>query len=144
MRESVLVRYFAAYVQSAQSERFIDGVDSAFANRVHKSIIKHSSVAVAAWERILIRTNNRYETGEELLRQLGLVEPVESKPTRLRVLTGSIKSDDARIRDAASLGLSFLDDPTALPALRAAYSAEHETWLRGNFNLVIDQLEEAT
>ena len=139
--EGALVRRFESYVREAQDERFIDGMESAFATRVHDSILLNGSVAVAAWERILLRTGNMYETGEELLRQLGLVEHTVSHSARLRVLTDSANSADARIRDAASLGLSFLDDPSALPALRSAYSSEKESWLQENFKLVIDQLE---
>ena len=141
MLESTLVWRFEEFVQTARNEQFADGMDSTFASRVHDSILHHGSVAVAAWERMLMRTGNMYETGEELLRQLGLSEHVASKPTRLRVLMDSTTSNDARIRDAASLGLAFLDDPAALPAVRQAYAAEQQPWLRESFNLVIAQLE---
>ena len=81
------------------------------------------------WERILLRTDNAYETGEELLRQLGLLKHAQSHNSRLRVLTDSLGNPDPRIRDTASLGLSFLHDPAALPKLRSAYSTDNQETL---------------
>ena len=141
LREGALVSLFESYVRDASDERFEDGMGSTFAARVHDSVLRNGSVAVAAWERVLLQTGNVYETGEELLRQLGLIDHTPSHYLRLSVLTDSVTSFDKRIRDAASLGIAFLDDPSALPALRVAYSTENETWLKENLKLVIDQLE---
>lgn len=138
--ESELARRFALFVCDAENERFEDGMGSEFANRVRESIVNYGPVAVAAWERVLWRMENANETGEELLRQLGLIEHHPSHARRLRVLKDSLKSPDSRIRDAASLGLSFLDDTSALLALQSAYGRETEGWLKENLKLVIDQL----
>lgn len=138
--ESELAMRFTLFVCDAENERFEDGMDSVFANRVRESIVNYGPIAVAAWERVLWRMENANETGEELLRQLGLIEHHSSRARRLRVLKDSLKSPDSRIRDAASLGLSFLDDTSALLALRSAYRRETESWLKENLKLVIDQL----
>ena len=58
------------------------------------------------------------------------------------MLTASLKHDEPRIRDAAGLGLSFLDDPSALPALLEAHSSESQRWLRDGLGMVIAQLEQ--
>lgn len=138
--ESELAGRFVLLVRDAENERFEDGMGSEFATRVHESIVNYGPVAVAAWERVLWRMGNANETGEELLRQFGLIEHEPSRERRLRVLRDSLKSPDSRIRDAAGLGLSFLDDPSMLPALRAAHKSETEEWLKDNLKLVIDQL----
>ncbi len=138
--ENELARRFAFFVYEAENERFEDGMGSEFATRVHESIVNYGPVAVTAWERVLWRMENTNETGEELLRQFGLIEHRPSRARRLRVLKDSLKSPDSRIRDAASLGLSFLDDTSALIALESAYSVETEGWLKENLKLVIDQL----
>ena len=139
--ESRLVLEFGLYVRQAQKETFADGTDSIFAERVHESVRKHGATAVAAWERTLRNTNNAFETGEELLRQLGNLVHTPYHRARLRTLTDFITYPDPRIRDAAGLGLSSLDDPSALPKLQEAYSQEREGWLRQNLKLVIEQLE---
>lgn len=136
-----LIKQMESYVREACNERFVDGMDSKFGNRVRQSIAHHGSAAVAAWERVMLHTGNRNETGEELLRVLGLMQHAPSHDGRLRLLTVSLKHRDPRLRDAAGLGLSFLDDPSALPALREAHSSESERWLRDGIGLVIAQLE---
>ncbi len=137
--ESELAGKFVLFVHNAENEYFEDGMGSEFATRVHESVVNYGPVAVAAWERILWRMENTNETGEELLRQFGLIEHEPSRERRLRVLKDSLKSSSPRIRDAAGLGLSFLDDPSALPALQTAHETENEGWLRDNLKLVIEQ-----
>ena len=141
LRENDLVEEFGYYVLAARNEQFEDGMSSNFAVFVHESIRYNGLAAVYAWERVLHRYGNVYETGEELLRQLGLLQHVPSHEVRLNVLIDNLDSPDPRIRDAAGLGLSFLDDPNALSPLRVAYQSETESWLRRNLNLVINQLE---
>ena len=139
--ETRLVREFDTYVEQAQEETFADGMDSTFADHIHQSIQTYGATAVAAWERTLRKRNNAYETGEELLRQLGIIKHTPSQRARLNLLTDELTSPDPRIRDAAGLGLSFLEDPVALRKLREAYEKEQETWLRRNLRQVIRQLE---
>ncbi len=140
-REHVLTAEFGSHVRDARNERFEDGMSSTFADRVNESIQTHGSAAVTAWGRVLSRYGNVYEAGEELLRQLGLLHHVPSHNVRLQLLVDNLNSSDPRIRDAAGLGLSFLDDPIALAPLREAYQAESAPWLRESFKLVIDRLE---
>ena len=141
--EGQLAARFEGYVAAAGSERFSDGMDSLFADRVRESVLAYGPVAVAAWERAVLKCRNRNETGEELMRQLGLLRDAKSHAARLRVLVDALARPDARVRDAAGIGLSLLDDPLALPKLRAAYDSETEGWVRNGIALVIDGLEEA-
>lgn len=66
--DNALLQQMDTYVRAAANERFADGMTSRFANRVHQSIADHGSAAVAAWAHTMRHTDNRYETGEELLR----------------------------------------------------------------------------
>lgn len=141
LRQNDLAAELGSCVKAARYERFEDGMSSTYANCVHESFQKHGSFAVTAWERVLHRYGNLYETGEELLRQFGLLQHGPSHKVRMHVLMENLNSSDPRIRDAAGLGLSFLDDPMALTSLREAYQAESEPWLRESLKLVIDQLE---
>ena len=142
--ETRLVQDFLIHVRQAREEIFADGMDSHFGRLVHKSIAEYGGTAVAAWERVLHIRRNAFETGEELLRQLGLNRHRNSHAPRRRVLTDSLTFEDPRIRDAAGLGLSFLNDRDTLPDLRSAKSRETEDWVREGLQLVIDQLESPT
>ena len=141
--EGQLAARFESYVAAAANERFSDGMGSHFADRIHGSVLEYGPVAVAAWERAVLKCRNRNETGEELMRQLGLLRDMRSHASRLRVLVDALARPDARVRDAAGIGLSLLEDPLALPKLRAAYDSETEPWVRDGIALVIDELEEA-
>ena len=138
-----LASEFELYIHQAQGETFADGMSSTFTDRVLESIKKHGPAAVRAWEQIVIKTGNTHETGEELLRQLGILMDHPSHEARLQTLANFLEHPDPRMRDAAGLGLSFLDDPKALPLVGKALSQEQELWLKGNLALVIKQLEHA-
>ena len=142
--EDSITSEFELYVRQAGNETFTDGMDSTFANHVHESIRLHGAAAVNTWEEVLRRTGNTYETGEELLRQFGLIKDEGSHQARLQVLVKSLSNSDPRIRDAAGLGLSFLEDPSILPELQEAHSREQEEWLKDNLDLVIQQLDPST
>ena len=141
LREASLVREFDLYIGQGRDEVFQDGMDSIFGLRVCDSVRKNGTMAVFAWGRILRKIDNAHETGEEILRQLGILDDPPTHNARLRLLTDSLQLPDPRIRDAAGLGISFLDDPAALPRLRSAYRQETETWVRRNLKMVIDHLE---
>lgn len=53
-----------------------------------------------------------------------------AKVEALAFLTGLLRSNDASTRDAALLGISLLDDPRSVPALREALARESRTLLR--------------
>ena len=61
----------------------------------------------------------------------------------MNLLTDTLKSERERIRDAASLGLSFLEDSSALTHLLDARRNETVPWLMKNLDLVIEELEQA-
>ena len=132
---------FKDYVHQAQGEIFADGMNSTFSDRVHQSIKEHGPIAVSIWEQVINETGNASETGEEFLRQLGILRDCPSHEARLQTLANCLEHPDPRIRDAAGLGLSFLDDAKALPMLKNAHTREAEPWLKRNFAQVIEQLD---
>ena len=139
--ELELTLEFRNHVHQAQGENFTDGTNSTFSDRIHQSIREHGPIAVRIWEQIIDETGNAYETGEEFLRQLGILRDHPSHEARLQTLANRLQHPDPRIRDAAGLGLSFLDDARALPMLKDAHNREEEPWLKRNFAQVIEQLE---
>ena len=128
-------------IDKAQGEIFTDGMDSTFADRIHQSIREQGTIAVNIWQQVINETGNEHETGEEFLRQLGILKDCPSHEARLQTLANFLDHPDPRIRDAAGLGLSFLDDAKALLMLKNAHTREVEPWLKRNFAQVIEQLE---
>lgn len=128
--------------REARDEFFEDGMESSFSSTLKPIIQKYGDNAVAEIDRILASGKADIEVEGEVLRQLGLVEHESSRQHRLGILLRYIRSDVIQFRDAASIGLSALDDPAAIPALREAVEDEGSPLLRQNLQLVLSQLED--
>ena len=136
-----LYAQFREILREAEGAAFFDGMNSPLAEKTGRIIALNGDCAVEALKRILDVCQNEIESVEEILRQVGLLQDEPTRRQRLNLLTGMLASREARIRDAASLGLSFMADPTALNALCAARQAETENWVGTNLSLAIKQLD---
>ena len=136
-----LCRQFQQIIRESKGEAFFDGMNSPLAEKTERIIATNGEIAVEALQQTLNKHQNEIESVEEILRQVGLLQDKQTYRHRLNLLTAMLSSRQARIRDAASLGLSFMEDPEALSALYAAQQAETVDWVRKNLSLVIDQLE---
>ena len=135
-----LTQELVGYINAARNERFEDGMESRFSERVRKSILNGGSEAVRAWAHVLTLRDNAHETTEEFLRIIGYLKDQQSHEKRREVLTGMLRRGEPAIRDAAGLGLAALDDPTTLPAVREALDAETEEWVRKGLRQVAEHL----
>ena len=135
-----LTQELVGYINAARNERFEDGMESRFSERVRKSILSGGADAVRAWAHALAIKNNAHETTEEFLRIIGNLKDQKSHEKRREVLTGMLRHGEPAIRDAAGLGLAALDDPTTLPALKEALDLEPEEWVRKGLRQVAEQL----
>ena len=133
---------FREFVLQAQHETFTDGMNSRFADRIQDSIRDHGIDAVSAWKKVIGETDNVYETCEEFLRQIGRADDDVSHKARMLVLLDHLEHANPRIQDAALIGLSSLDDASALPMLRKMYARETATWMMHNIRQVIEQFEQ--
>ena len=141
LQEEQLVSRFNTLLHEAAEQVFSDGMESAFSHGITIAIESYGDIAVAAIARLIDADRADVETLGELLRQLGSIEDHRTHRSRLAILLGRIRSLDPRIRDASSLGLAALDDPVALEAVQKAWGREASAQLRGNLQLVIDQLQ---
>ena len=57
-----LTQEFVRYINEARNERFEDGMESRFSERVRKSILSGGNSAVSAWAQALTLGDNAYET----------------------------------------------------------------------------------
>lgn len=126
----------------APEERFEDGMDSDFSRTLVSLIEMYGGLAVAELSQYLTTEVPNEEVVGEALRWIGAIDHPESHQERSFLLQKALQSSGARIRYAAALGLSRMDDPSAIPALRAAIGGERHEKLRRYFQRVLDQLEQ--
>ena len=98
---SELAHAFARRVRNAENERLEDDMDSMFTSYISESAVNYDPMVVIAKERVVRQMGNAHETGQELLRQFGLIERAPSHERRLQVLKDSLDSPDPTIRYAA-------------------------------------------
>ena len=125
----------------AVEEVFVDGMESVFSRNLHTVIRSHRDMAIDAIDRVLRFDQPSAEVAGEALRQVGFVDDPPSHQRRLALILDHLDSSDPRIRDAASVGITALDDPVAIPRLREALLRENLPRLRRNLQLVLDQLK---
>ena len=135
-----LTQEFVRYINEARNERFEDGMESRFSERVRKSILSGGTNAVSAWAQALTFRDNAYETTEEFLRIIGDMRDQESHEKRREVLTTMLQHGKPAVRDAAGLGIAALNDPSTLPGVKEALDAESEEWVRRGLRQVAEQL----
>lgn len=127
--------------RGAIDETFEDGMDSSFSMRLHRIILDYGMGAVDALEKVLDGAN--VGVAEEALRQIGYIDDPGTHRARLLLLEGALKSPNADIRDAASIGIEAMDDPAAIESLRAAIENEPDAQLRQYLHDVLAQLQDA-
>lgn len=122
-------------------ETFEDGVQGDFSTKLMGMIEQFGSIAISAMEQIARRDNKHIEASAEALRWIGLIDNPPTHNHRLRLLMKSLDSKWPAMRDAAILGISYLDDPKAKDALVRAMEQEPIPSLRDDIESVIKQLE---
>ena len=136
-----LAERFSRIIADARGRTFYDGMDSQLADNVRAAIIENGLPAIDALSQVLDSHGSEVETCDEIIRQVGLLSDAPTHRARLNLLADLLASPQARFRDAAALGLSFLEDPDALPYLRAAKEREPNAWLAENLEQAIEELE---
>ena len=126
---------------AASEEVFEGGFDSNFSLTLVALVHTYGRVAIEALDQA-IRFERNFEVKAEAIQQIGSIEDWRTHHLRLAILLHQLESEDARIRDAASIGVADMDDPSAIQAVREALDRETSTSLRRNLGLVLGQLEE--
>lgn len=132
---------FRQAISEAKGEQFFDGIASPLAEATRDIVTVNGPIAVEALQQVLNIQHDELAGIEEILRQIGLLQDESTHQSRLRLLADILASPQEQIRDAAMLGLSFLEDKAALPYLRQALQRESAPWLKKNLEMVIEQLE---
>ena len=125
----------------ARWESFEDGVESNFSLALVSFIEEHGRVAMEAVDFFIRAGSESDEAVAEALRWLGhMGDQHITYAYRFHVLLKNLAHRSPLVRDGALLGLSFLDDQRAIPAIEEAMRNEECTALREDMGQVIQQL----
>jgi hypothetical protein len=137
----IITQNLQAWFEIGKQEVFEDGMESSFSLGLTTIIHKFGNLAVEALSSLMLRRETDDRVVSEAMRWLGLLDDPETYRSRLLLLERSLRSPSPRVRDGAALGLSYLDDPYAIPSLQHAIQSESVRGLRENLQQVLEQLE---
>ena len=132
---------FVELFRSAANEVFHDGMDNSFRQEAGLAIEVYGDVAVRALQRAVHDGSCDVEVIEESLRLLGDIDDVRTHHARLAVLVDELGSENARVRDAASVGIASLGDPGAAYSVRCAIERERSSRVRRNLESALSALD---
>lgn len=130
-----------ALFEAAKEQNFEDGMESEFSKGLVDVVKNYGVAAIEALAPLIIDEKVNPEVASEALRWLGRINHPVSYHRRLWLLERSLRCSSARVRDGATLGLAFLDDPHAITYLRQAIQQEKISELRADMEQVLAQLE---
>ena len=128
-------------IAEAREEVFTDDWESAFSIGLTRLIHRCGEGTIQAITGYIICTHTNIEVVGEIMRVLGGIKHPATQDSRVTLLLAGLRSPDPRVRDAASLGISALDDSHLLAAVQAAAARETIPELRKDLQQVADQLE---
>lgn len=127
--------------EAAKEQNFEDGMESEFSKGLLDLVKGYGADAIEVLAPLIIDEKVNQEITSEALRWLGHIDHPPSHRHRLWLLERSLHCSSARVRDGATLGLAFLDDPHAITYLRQAIQQEKIAELRADMEQVLAQLE---
>ena len=140
-KQEMLPNMLANLFYNARDEVFESGMNSRFSEGLHRIILEHGIAAIEQLRDIILSDNASTDVADEALRQLGRVDDAKTYDARLSLLESALKSDDLSIRNAAAIGIDYMEDPRAIPNLERAAKREQPEWFRQYLNDVITQLK---
>lgn len=131
-----------ALFMSARDLFFEDGIENDFSKGLFGIIQTFGTEVMPDISRLILSKDVNADVAAEALRWIGLIDDSKSYAFRLWILEECLNSSSARVRDAAAIGLSYLDDPHATEPLRKAIGREDYEELRADMEQVLNQLEQ--
>lgn len=122
------------------TEFFHDGLHSEFSRSLLALIASRGNAALRAIGRYVLSDASKPDVVSEALRWLADHQDSALANEQWRVLLQALRHPDPRVRDGAVIGFSSLDNPRALPVLKAARGAETIHELGRLLDVVIEQL----
>jgi hypothetical protein len=126
---------------AAKEEVFESGMETSFSRKLLDLINQYNVAAMNAITDFILSGTMNAEIAAETLRWLGLMESDVCYGQRRWLLARCLRHSSERVRDAASLGLSYIDDSWAIPYLENAIRDEQIPELKHDMEQVLDQLK---
>lgn len=136
----VFVRTLDALIENAKDEHFEDGMYSNLGMGIRVMFRSYAETATGILEERLKKPDIRPRILGEVLHTLGSLEDDATRDWRFATLVGFLKASSPLVRDAAAVGLSYLDDRRAVPYLREAIDRESNEAFREDLRAVVEQL----
>lgn len=126
----------------AEEETFADGMESNLSRGLQILLADYGEMTMN--QIILLDEQGQIaaEVLAETLRCLGNIDNDIAYSRRRWFLEHALHHSAIQVRDGAILGLSFLEDPRVIPALKAALSRELHDTLRADIQQVMADLQE--
>ena len=116
-------------------------MESNFSRALVEKVTEGKTKVVEILAALVVAEQMNAEVLSEALRCLGHMEDNETYALRRWTLEQGLYSSSPRIRDGAALGLSFLDDPHAIPYLKEAVERESIQMLREDLKQILELVE---
>jgi len=117
-------------VALAENEVFEDGIESEFSRFLLGLINSRPRETLNALSDAISSQEIKPEVAAESLRWVGTIDHPRSRVQRRELLEMALGSSSSVVRDGAVLGLSFLEDPSAVDPLLDAAERESSSALR--------------
>jgi len=127
--------------RSARGQVFEDGVDSDFSKELVSIIESDGALALEIIKNLVGVGSLNNEVLSEALRWIGSMEDEKSHVGRRQLLEESLSSESSKVRDGATIGLSYLGDPQAIGYLKRAAKREQNGMLHDFMLEVIEELQ---
>jgi len=131
----------ASAFSDAGEQVFEDGIESDFSRQLASLVAGQGATVIEAVAEAILSENVSRETAAEAVRWMGLIDDSRTYEMRVQLLIRGLESPAARVRDAAALGLSFLDAEEAIPSLEQAIAREPHSELRQDMGQVLEELK---
>ena len=140
-QKSVLDLLYDVYF-SCKDEIFESGFESKLSSSLEILVKKYGKLAINGLMELIKSERISIESKAETLKFMGEISHHESHNERRDYLIRELSNKLPIIRDSAGVGLSFLDDPLAIPKIEEAISLEDNPMVKDDLQLVLNQLEE--
>lgn len=134
--------YLKRLMQQSRGRLFEDGEVSELALRVQRAFKQNAGFAADALLELALQPDAEPRAMHEVFKWLGAFKNAYSQSARLYVCEQALAADVPRVRAGAALGLSWLDDPHAIPNLEEAVARETIPELKDDLQQVLDQLRD--
>jgi hypothetical protein len=121
---SNFINYLENLFNKASNEVFFDGEPSQFSKNLNEFFNKNGIIAIKALNDFLSLEHRDHNAIGEALNWIAELRFAPSRPYQWHILEKMLKNSNSKIRDAAVLGFSILNDTNAVNILKNAAANE--------------------